>query len=147
MNKHITEDDMKNMAADLIDCLKDKDSKISISKNENGTDLIIDIKATPFQAAFMASAVGFSNRRIGIAMFGGLLCSLLKDTDNVECLAEIIDNLKEVLDEDELSILGETAVASHIMRTSAVDINRSKKVAENLPTSECFASTTTKTVQ
>lgn len=147
MNKHITEDDMKNIADGLIDSLKNKDSKISISKNENEMDLNIDIKATPFQAAFMASAVGFSNRRIAIAMFDGLLCSLLKDIDNVECLAEIIDNLKEVLNEDELSILGETAVASHIMRTSTVDINRSKKVVENISTSDCFALTTTKTVQ
>ena len=109
---------MKDLANTAISGLEKTDASISIKKPADTTDLDIDVKASPFQSAYMASAIGLTNRKIAVGMFGGLLCALFSTNQDEEVVRTIVDALADVLTEDELDILTEAAIASFIMKTS-----------------------------
>ena len=151
MSKNKTEEALDKMADELFDCLKNEDASISISKANKGMDLDVEVKATPFQAAFMSSAIGYSNRKIAAGMFGGLLCALFHGHEEFEDeMTAVLKGLMPVLSDDEIDILGEAAIASHIMRKIIENdgrIIKENKVIKDGKVSDCFASTGNKTIQ
>lgn len=151
MGKNKAEEALDKMADELFDCLKSEEATISISKADKELDLDVEVKATPFQAAFMTSAIGYSNRKIAAGMFGGLLCALFHGHEELEGeMTAVLTGLMPVLSEDEIDILGESAIASHIMRKIIENGGRAvkeNKVIKDGKVSDCFASAGNKTIQ
>lgn len=151
MRKNKTEKALDKMAEELFDCLKDEDAIISISKANKGMNLEVEVKATPFQAAFMSSSIGYTNRKIAVGMLVGLLCALFRGRyEKKDEMTEILEGLIPVLSDEEIDILGESAIASYIMRRiiensgSDVKENKTNKTGE---VTDCFASVANKTIQ
>ena len=106
---------LEEVAKEVTSLLKENGALISLLKSEGSLDLEINVKA--FQASFMASAIGHTNRKIAIGMLTGLLCAMFKgrgdQTENMSC---ILDSLIPILSEEELGIMEESALAAFVMR-------------------------------
>ena len=115
MNK--SKEKLEEITKEVTSLLKENGALISLLKSEGSLDLEINVKATPFQASFMASAIGHTNRKIAIGMLTGLLCAIFKghddQTENMSC---ILDSLIPILSEEEIGIMEESALAAFVMR-------------------------------
>ena len=115
MNK--SKEKLEEISKEVTSLLKENGALISLLKSEGSLDLEISVKATPFQASFMASAIGHTNRKIAIGMLTGLLCAIFKgrddQTENMSC---ILDSLLPILSEEEIGIMEESALAAFVMR-------------------------------
>ena len=108
---------LEEITKEVSSLLKENPALISLSKSKGSLNLEINVKATPFQAAFMASAIGHTNRKIAIGMLSGLLCAIFKGYDDkTEDMSCILDSLMSILSEEEIGIMEESALAAFVMR-------------------------------
>ena len=143
---------MEEIAKEVTSLLKENTALISLSKSKGSLDLEINVKTTPFQAAFMASAIGHTNRKIAIGMLTGLLCAILKGHDEqTEDMSCILDSLIPILSEEEIGIMEESALAAFVMRKN-VEVGKIERndIDENMSPgsiANVFGNINTNTVQ
>lgn len=143
---------MEEIAKEVTSLLKENTALISLSKSKGSLDLEINVKTTPFQAAFMASAIGHTNRKIGIGMLTGLLCAIFKGHDDkAEDMSCILDSLMSILSMEEIEIMEESAIAAYVMRKN-VEVGKIERndIDENMSPgsiANVFGNINTNTVQ
>lgn len=136
---------MEEIAKEVTSLLKENTALISLSKSKGSLDLEINVKTTPFQAAFMASAIGHTNRKIAIGMLTGLLCAIFKGHDEqTEDMSCILDSLIPILSEEEIGIMKESALAAFVMRKN---LEASKTYDTENDVSKYFCDIKTNTIQ
>lgn len=108
---------LDDLADEVSALLKEDEASITLSKQKGTLDMEVAVKSTPFLAAFMASAIGHTNRKIAVAMITGLLCAIFKSNeDRVEEMEAIITGLGSVLSMEEIEIMEKSALAAYVMR-------------------------------
>lgn len=136
---------MEEIAKEVTSLLKENTALISLSKSKGSLDLEINVKTTPFQAAFMASAIGHTNRKIAIGMLTGLLCAIFKGHDDqTEDMSYILDGLMPILSEEEIGIMEESALAAFVMRKN-LEAYKTNDTENDV--SKCFCDIKTNTIQ
>lgn len=136
---------LEEITKEVSSLLKENPALISLSKSKGSLNLEINVKATPFQAAFMASAIGHTNRKIAIGMLSGLLCAIFKGYDDkTEDMSCILDSLMSILSEEEIGIMEESALAAFVMRKN---LEASKTYDTENDVSKYFCDIKTNTIQ
>lgn len=147
-----TEDKMTELAEEVSSVLAEPDAVISMEKRENSLDMEIKVKATAFQAAFMASAIGHTNRKIAVGMLTGLLCAIFKGhEDKPDAMTDILTGVVPVLSDEEIAIMEESALAAFIMRKHLEESTKTElegnKPSKSGKISDCFGNIKTRTLQ
>lgn len=144
--------ELKQLSEEMTKLLTEGEALISLSKPKGSLDMEINVKSTPFISAFMASAIGHTNRKLAVAMLIGLLCAIFRENeDKTEEMNDIITALSSVLSMEEIKIMEESAIAAYVMRKN-VEVGKIERndINENTNTNSIanvFGNINTNTVQ
>lgn len=144
--------ELKQLSEEMTKLLTEGEALVSLSKPKGSLGMEITVKSTPFISAFMASAIGHTNRKLAVAMLTGLLCALFKaNEDKTEEMNDIITALSSVLSMEEIEIMEESAIAAYVMRKN-VEVGKIERndLDENMSSdsiANVFGNINTNTVQ
>lgn len=146
------ENELKQLSEEMTKLLTEGEALVSLSKPKGSLDMEINVKSTPFISAFMASAIGHTNRKLAVAMLTGLLCAIFRENeDKTEEMNDIITALSSVLSMEEIEIMEQSAIAAYVMRKN-VEVGKIERndINENTNTNSIanvFGNINTNTVQ